>query len=68
MYNSVLMVCECSEARIEFGDEVADKLKLSEDGTTILWPQPRDDSEDPQNVCIWQRKTNERRLTDLLCR
>jgi hypothetical protein len=41
---------ERSEARIEFGDEVADKLKLSEDGTMVLWPQPRDDQEDPQNV------------------
>ena len=39
-----------SEARIEFGDEIASHLKLSPDGKTILWPQPTDDPEDPQNV------------------
>ena len=38
------------EARIEFGDEVASRLKLSPDGKTVLWPQPSDDPEDPQNV------------------
>lgn len=35
---------------IEFGEEVASKLKLSSDGTKVLWPQPTDDPEDPQNV------------------
>ena len=39
------------EAHIEFGDEIASRLKLSQDGETILWPQPSDDTEDPQNVC-----------------
>jgi len=38
------------EARIEFGDEVASRLKLSPDGKIVLWPQPSDDPEDPQNV------------------
>ena len=38
------------EARVEFGDVVAAKLKLSSDGTKVLWPQPSDDPEDPQNV------------------
>ena len=38
------------EARIEFGEAVARKLKLSKDGTKVLWPQPADDPEDPQNV------------------
>ena len=38
------------EARIEFGDEIVSRLKLSPDGETILWPQPSDDPEDPQNV------------------
>ena len=38
------------EARIEFGDEVASRLKLSPDGEIVLWPQPSDDPEDPQNV------------------
>lgn len=39
------------EARIEFGEDVANTLKLSEDGAVVLWPQPTDDPEDPQNVC-----------------
>jgi hypothetical protein len=39
------------EARSEFGPEVAAKLKLSRDGTKVLWPQPTDDSRDPMNVC-----------------
>ena len=38
------------EARTEFGSEVALRLKLSPDRTIILWPQPSDDPEDPQNV------------------
>ena len=39
-----------SEAREEFGNEVASKLKLTKDGHFVLWPQPSDDPEDPQNV------------------
>lgn len=38
------------EAKAEFGATVAGKLKLSPDGTKVLWPQPTDDPEDPQNV------------------
>lgn len=37
------------EARIEFGEAVASKLKLSKDGTKVLWPQPTDSPYDPQN-------------------
>ncbi|KZT22763.1 MFS general substrate transporter [Neolentinus lepideus HHB14362 ss-1] len=37
------------EARAELGDAVASKLKLTNDGTKVLWPQPSDDPEDPQN-------------------
>jgi hypothetical protein len=40
------------EAKVEFGDAVANTLKLSPDGSKILWPQPSDDPEDPQNVCF----------------
>ena len=40
------------EACIEFGDSVASRLKLSPDGKIVLWPQPSDDPEDPQNVCL----------------
>ena len=39
-----------SEAREEFGNEVTSKLKLTKDGRFVLWPQPSDDPEDPQNV------------------
>ena len=38
------------KAKAEFGESVASKLKLSPDGTKVLWPQPTDDPEDPQNV------------------
>jgi hypothetical protein len=43
------LVLDPVEARVEFGDEVASRLKLSPDGKTVLWPQPTDDPEDPQN-------------------
>lgn len=43
------LVIDIDEARREFGDTVADRLKLAEDGRTILWPQPSDDPNDPQN-------------------
>ena len=38
------------EAREEFGNEVSSKLKLTKDGRFVLWPQPSNDPEDPQNV------------------
>jgi hypothetical protein len=37
------------EAKIELGAAVAARLKLSEDGTKVLWPQPTDSPLDPQN-------------------
>jgi hypothetical protein len=37
------------EAKIEFGEERASKLKLTPDGTKVLWPQPTDSPKDPQN-------------------
>lgn len=40
------------QANIEFGEEVASRLKLTKDGTMILWPQPDDDPSDPQNVRV----------------
>lgn len=43
------LVVDIEEARREFGDAVASKLKLASDGRTILWPQPSDDPNDPQN-------------------
>ncbi|KAI0318085.1 major facilitator superfamily domain-containing protein [Amylostereum chailletii] len=44
------LVVDPEEARIEFGDAVAARLKLTADGTKVLWPQPTDDPEDPQNA------------------
>ena len=38
------------EASREFGEKVASRLKLTKDGSKVLWPQPLDDPEDPQNV------------------
>ncbi|KAF8799750.1 MFS general substrate transporter [Phlegmacium glaucopus] len=43
------LVLDPAEAREEFGDELASKLKLTKDGLLVLWPQPSDDPEDPQN-------------------
>jgi hypothetical protein len=44
------LVIDPEEAKIEFGEAVASKLKLSRDGKKVLWPQPSDDPDDPQNV------------------
>ncbi|KZS87001.1 MFS general substrate transporter [Sistotremastrum niveocremeum HHB9708] len=43
------LVVDPEEAKIEFGEAVASKLKLSRDGHKVLWPQPTDLREDPQN-------------------
>ncbi|KAK7031279.1 hypothetical protein VNI00_013530 [Paramarasmius palmivorus] len=43
------LVVDPEEAKVEFGDAVASRLKLSEDGTKVLWPQPTDSPHDPQN-------------------
>ncbi|TDL19637.1 MFS general substrate transporter [Rickenella mellea] len=47
--NAGSLVIDPAEARREFGDAAASKLKLSRDGNVVLWPQPTDDPEDPQN-------------------
>ncbi|KAF8500306.1 MFS general substrate transporter [Russula emetica] len=49
------LVLDPKEARIEFGDTVASRLKLSPDGKIVLWPQPSDDPEDPQNWSEWHK-------------
>ncbi|KAH9039516.1 MFS general substrate transporter [Lactarius pseudohatsudake] len=49
------LVLDPTEAQIEFGDKVASRLKLSPDGKTVLWPQPTDDPEDPQNWSEWRK-------------
>ncbi|KAK0458782.1 major facilitator superfamily domain-containing protein [Desarmillaria tabescens] len=43
------LVIDPAEAKIEFGEAFASKLKLSRDGTKVLWPQPTDSTRDPQN-------------------
>ncbi|KAG5728155.1 hypothetical protein E4T56_gene19324 [Termitomyces sp. T112] len=43
------LVIDPGEAKIEFGEAVASRLKLSPDGTKVLWPQPHDSDLDPQN-------------------
>ncbi|KAF5392825.1 hypothetical protein D9757_000897 [Collybiopsis confluens] len=43
------LVVDPEEARVEFGEAIASRLKLSKDGATILWPQPTDSPHDPQN-------------------
>ncbi|KIY43094.1 MFS general substrate transporter [Fistulina hepatica ATCC 64428] len=47
--NAGRLVVDPEEFRIEYGDEVASKLKLSDDGKLVLWPQPTDSPRDPQN-------------------
>lgn len=52
------LVVDIKEAEREYGAEVASTLKTTEDGTCILWPQPRDDPHDPLNVrAAWQYVT-----------
>ncbi|KAK7052625.1 MFS general substrate transporter [Favolaschia claudopus] len=47
--NAGRLVIDPAEAKIEFGEAVAARLKLSRDGTKVLWPQPTDSPDDPQN-------------------
>ncbi|KAF7312893.1 Efflux pump rdc3 [Mycena kentingensis (nom. inval.)] len=56
--NAGRLVVDPREAYKVFGPDVARSLKLTADGTTILWPQPTADPEDPQN---WseRRKTTQ---------
>jgi hypothetical protein len=54
--NAGRLVIDPEEAKIELGDVIASKLKLTQDGTKVLWPQPTDDPNDPQNWS-YHRKT-----------
>jgi hypothetical protein len=54
------------EAHSEFGDEVASRLKLSPDGKIVLWPQPSDEPEDPQNVCPCPKGVTDYDVIDLI--
>jgi hypothetical protein len=44
------LVVEPAEAAKVFGEDVASKLKTNKHGNLILYPQPTDDPNDPQNV------------------
>ncbi|KAF7358529.1 Efflux pump rdc3 [Mycena venus] len=48
-HNAGRLIVDPKEAEKEFGSDVAALLKLTADGTTILWPQPTSNPEDPQN-------------------
>ncbi|PBK79305.1 MFS general substrate transporter [Armillaria gallica] len=43
------LVIDPAEVKAGFGEIFASKLKLSRDGTKVLWPQPTDSPRDPQN-------------------
>ncbi|GAA5826175.1 hypothetical protein JCM11251_007194 [Rhodosporidiobolus azoricus] len=43
------LVVDPAEARVEYGEEIASRLKTNRKGTKILWPQPTDDPNDPLN-------------------
>ncbi|EIM90062.1 MFS general substrate transporter [Stereum hirsutum FP-91666 SS1] len=47
--NAGRLIVDPEEARIELGEKVASQLKLTKDGSKVLWPQPTDSDEDPQN-------------------
>ncbi|PIL27344.1 MFS general substrate transporter [Ganoderma sinense ZZ0214-1] len=47
--NAGRLVLDPRAAPGEFGERISERLKLSEDGSKILWPQPTDDPRDPQN-------------------
>ncbi|KAG6827559.1 hypothetical protein H0H87_004446 [Tephrocybe sp. NHM501043] len=42
------LIIDPEEAKIELGENVATQLKLTTDGTKVLWPQPTDSPDDPQ--------------------
>ncbi|KAG8679365.1 hypothetical protein FRC08_017022, partial [Ceratobasidium sp. 394] len=50
------LVVDIKEAEKEYGSEVAAALKTTEDGMTILWPQPRDDPHDPLNWSDFKKR------------
>ncbi|KAL9708886.1 hypothetical protein Ac2012v2_008041 [Leucoagaricus gongylophorus] len=50
--NAGRLIVDPGEARVELGEGVAARLKLTQDGTKVLWPQPTDSEKDPQN---WSR-------------
>ncbi|KAH7882827.1 MFS general substrate transporter [Phlebopus sp. FC_14] len=49
------LVIDPQQAKVEFGEALASRLKLSQDGSKVLWPQPTDDPNDPQNWSYWRK-------------
>ncbi|KAG6906434.1 hypothetical protein DXG01_013939 [Tephrocybe rancida] len=54
--NAGRLIIDPDEAKLELGESVAAQLKLTSDGTKVLWPQPTDSPHDPQNWSA-RRKT-----------
>ncbi|KAG6899942.1 hypothetical protein C0993_005064 [Termitomyces sp. T159_Od127] len=53
--NAGRLIIDPQEAKIELGESVASQLKLNKDGTKVLWPQPTDSPDDPQNWSDWRK-------------
>ncbi|RDB18688.1 Efflux pump rdc3 [Hypsizygus marmoreus] len=47
--NAGRLIIDPEEAKVELGEDVASRLKLTSDGAIVLWPQPTDSPLDPQN-------------------
>ena len=45
-----LVTTKYSHTQVEFGPEIADRLKTDKTGEILLWPQPTHHRNDPQNV------------------
>ncbi|QRV93905.1 major facilitator superfamily transporter [Ceratobasidium sp. AG-Ba] len=50
------LVVDIEEAEREYGKDVSAALKTARDGRTILWPQPRDDPNDPLNWSTFKKR------------
>ncbi|KAG6860202.1 hypothetical protein C0995_014436 [Termitomyces sp. Mi166 len=53
--NAGRLIIDPEEVTIELGENVASQLKLTKDGTKVLWPQPTDSPNDPQNWSDWRK-------------
>ncbi|KAG5726997.1 hypothetical protein E4T56_gene4159, partial [Termitomyces sp. T112] len=56
--NAGRLVIDPQEVKFELGESISSQLKLTKDGTKVLWPQPTDSPDDPQNWSDW-RKTGQ---------
>ncbi|KAH0580132.1 hypothetical protein H2248_002938 [Termitomyces sp. 'cryptogamus'] len=56
--NAGRLVIDPQKVKFELGESISSQLKLTKDGTKVLWPQPTDSPDDPQNWSDW-RKTGQ---------